>query len=88
MLQTLGLSLYALLNLTIIRYFKLSFTIISQFETNFDQFVLDGDEFIANDKNVLFMEMMSGIILEAPDSAICKYAEQKNHIIINGNMFT
>ena len=27
MLQTLGLSLYALLNLTIIRYFKLSFTI-------------------------------------------------------------
>ena len=55
--------------------------LINQFTASFDKYMLDGDKFIAEDKNVLFAEMMSGIIFEDPDDAICKYAEQKNYII-------
>lgn len=50
--------------------------LISQFESGFDQFMSDADDFVEQDSNVEFAEMKFGIILDDPDSAICKYAER------------
>jgi len=50
--------------------------LLSQFETNFDQFVLESNEFIKNDINVAYTEMKSGIVFSNPNSAINEYAKQ------------
>ena len=55
--------------------------LISQFTAGFDKYMLDGDRFIAEDRNVFFSEMRSGIVFDDPNDAICKYAEQFNYIV-------
>lgn len=50
--------------------------LISQFETGFDRFVSESNEFIKNDNNVAYTEMKLGIVFSNPDLAVNEYAKQ------------
>lgn len=56
--------------------------LISQFENNFNQFILAGKDFIKKDKMVADPEMQSGIVFENPQIAITKYAKKHNLEIV------
>lgn len=56
--------------------------LISQFETNFNQFIAASKEFIEKDKRVTYSKMKSGIVFDNPQTAITKYAKQHKFKIV------
>lgn len=56
--------------------------LIRQFKSNFEQFIIDGKEFIQMDSKVDYPEMKSGIFFENPQNAITEFAKQNNLKIV------
>lgn len=56
--------------------------LISQFESSFEQFIIDGKDIKAADNKAVYPGMESGISFENPQNAITEFAKQNNLRII------